>query len=364
MKILLNLIMRSLLNFLYLFSNRIPFKKAIYRMKQAAKSGQMLTSKKLKYSPGSLYGFKFCARWVIAYEKEVNRTIYLNEISVRWAEKFELFLVEKRLSKNTISEILSKVKAVCNYHYKLGHCTFNGSGISTPLEITTAVYITDEELLSLLQIDLPEGLRSIRNIFVLACELGLRFSDLKIVLKDPKLYLHREHGKLFFEIKTQKTGEVSYIPLSNLAMAILNHAHWSFNDNFSLSYFNLSIKEVCKRAKIDGTITFTRTTGGRRKDTIFRKYELVSSHTARRTFATNAFLHRMPIEQIMAITGHKTVQAFMRYIRCSALEKALKAAENVFFTTRFAPADLINYSIDLPSASSPVAGNLGPTLLK
>lgn len=47
------------------------------------------------------------------------------------------------------------------------------------------------------------------------------------------------------------------------------------------------------------------------------KYELVTSHTARRSFATNLYRRGIPSTQLMLLTGHKTEDAFLRYIRVS-----------------------------------------------
>ena len=62
------------------------------------------------------------------------------------------------------------------------------------------------------------------------------------------------------------------------------------------------------------------------------KWELVTSHTARRSFATNAFLNDVPALAIMQITGHRTESAFMKYIRMSPKDNAIKLQSHKFFT--------------------------------
>jgi len=52
------------------------------------------------------------------------------------------------------------------------------------------------------------------------------------------------------------------------------------------------------------------------------KWELVSSHTARRTFATNCYLDGIPTRTIMRITGHKKEDDFFRYIRMTPEDDA------------------------------------------
>jgi hypothetical protein len=57
----------------------------------------------------------------------------------------------------------------------------------------------------------------------------------------------------------------------------------------------------------------------------------MSSHTARRNFATNAFLAGINIEFIMAITGHATREAFLRYVRATKLMIAIVLSKYDFF---------------------------------
>ena len=61
------------------------------------------------------------------------------------------------------------------------------------------------------------------------------------------------------------------------------------------------------------------------------KYDLVTSHTARRSFATNAFLADVPVLAIMKITGHKTETSFMKYIKMSSKDNAMKLQSHRFF---------------------------------
>ena len=59
--------------------------------------------------------------------------------------------------------------------------------------------------------------------------------------------------------------------------------------------------------------------------------ELVSSHTARRSFATNAFNAGVPAITIMSVTGHLTESAFMKYIKTDPEAHALRMAESALF---------------------------------
>ena len=61
------------------------------------------------------------------------------------------------------------------------------------------------------------------------------------------------------------------------------------------------------------------------------KYEMIKTHTARRSFCTNAYLSGMDTLEIMALSGHKTETNFMKYIKVTARERAKRIAEHKFF---------------------------------
>lgn len=180
-----------------------------------------------------------------------------------------------------------------------------------------------------------------RDIYVLHCFIGLRVSDLATFLYNPHRYIREIGGKFFVEIKTEKTGEVVVIPLSKAALQILSKRNYNFDGFFSYQYYNLTIKEVARRAGLTSEIVTTRTQGGLRVDVVRDKCELMSSHTARRTFATNAYLAGLQEKAIMMITGHKTTQSFYRYIRCSSLDSAIKIAGHHFFDIEMPITELL-----------------------
>jgi len=85
---------------------------------------------------------------------------------------------------------------------------------------------------------------------------------------------------------------------------------------------NRYLKEIGELAKLDDTFIKVRNKGRRRVEERFRRYELLTTHTARRSFATNMFKRGVPARVIMKITGHRTEAAFSSYIKVSQDENA------------------------------------------
>lgn len=68
--------------------------------------------------------------------------------------------------------------------------------------------------------------------------------------------------------------------------------------------------------------TKTSTKAGKRITINMNKWEMVSSHTARGSFATNEYLKGTPSLTMMAVTGHKIEKAFLKYIKVTPKEHA------------------------------------------
>ena len=85
---------------------------------------------------------------------------------------------------------------------------------------------------------------------------------------------------------------------------------------------NLCIKEVAKAAGVDSPVTVETTSGGVVSFQTRPKYELVHTHTARRTGATLMYLAGMDAFKICSVTGHSSIAMLKKYIKASELECA------------------------------------------
>ena len=132
------------------------------------------------------------------------------------------------------------------------------------------------------------------------------------------------------EFIQKKTGGKVILPLSPKVEEILLRNEGKA-PKLCQQLLNKNIKEVCRKAGITQPVTTTMTKGNERETTITPKYELVSSHTARRTGATLLYKSGVSIRQCMLITGHTSEANFMKYIRITKEENAQLLANNPFF---------------------------------
>ena len=173
---------------------------------------------------------------------------------------------------------------------------------------THFIYITKDELKKLYNHDFAsETLTKVRDLFIFGCATGLRESDYSNVkpenIKDGKLY-----------ITTKKTADPLVIPLNSYSRSILEK--YNFNlPMFQQQKFNGYLKEVGKVAGIDTPEQIVTHRKAQRIEETVPKYQLMTSHTARRTFITQSITRGIPLPAIRKMTGHKDLKSFQKYIK-------------------------------------------------
>jgi len=184
-------------------------------------------------------------------------------------------------------------------------------------EDVEGVFLDWKELSKIYHLDLSKqpGLIKYRDLFIVGCLTGFRFSDYSTICCH-----HLKEGML--HVRQSKTGSTVVVPLREDARKILIDKYNMRMPRVSMVNFNYYIKEVVKLASIDDPVKITHKRGSRIIEETRPKYAWISSHTARRSFCTNEYLSGTPGDLIMAISGHKTETAFKKYIKADKIKKA------------------------------------------
>ena len=164
-------------------------------------------------------------------------------------------------------------------------------------------------------------------MFIIDCYTGLRFSDLVSLRKE-----NINRARDVVKITTRKTGEVVTIRLKGYVREILKKYGGTLPEPISNQKMNDYLKELGNLAEIEKDIIITQTKGCKRQSETFKKWELITTLTARRSFATNAYLLNVPSISIMKITGHRTERSFLKYIKISQEDNANKLINHPFFS--------------------------------
>ena len=254
----------------------------------------------------------------------------LRDVDISFYDQFVDYLSGKNYSQNTIGKQVKQLKVFVNEAREQGIRVseeIRSRRFKVISEDRDHVYLTLQELETVWKKDLSDSPRldRTRDLFLVGCFTGLRFSDLS------ELRLENIFQKEFFKIRTRKNDQLIIIPIHPRIKEIMNKYDWNLPPAISNQKMNEYITEVMKLAEINDPVITTITKGGKREDNVHSKYDLISCHTARRSFATNAFIAGIPSISIMKITGHRTEKAFMRYIHISQEENASQLAGHGFF---------------------------------
>ncbi len=225
---------------------------------------------------------------------------------------------EKGLAINTIGKQYKNLKVFLNWCFDEQLVQpFSIKHIIPERIDIDSIYLTEKELLKLEKLDLLGSIKICRDLFLIGCETGLRFSDLCSIHKS-----QIKEGML--EIRPQKTRNSTnkriLIPLSKRVITIIK----TYNEDFPLwsvkrlNDFNTLIKKCGQMAQINDIQNIEKHTSGSIKEYQLQKWELLSSHSCRRTFCTLKFLSGMPAQVIMKFSGHTTEKNFLKYLKLDA----------------------------------------------
>lgn len=120
-------------------------------------------------------------------------------------------------------------------------------------------------------------------------------------------------------IRQKKTGAKVTVPCSSALIRILEKYNYQL-PHLEDQVINRYIKEIAKKAKLTDIVEIEETKGGTPKMVKYQKWELIHTHTARRTGATLMYLSGMDIYDIMKITGHSSPAMLKKYIKADQLE--------------------------------------------
>ena len=182
------------------------------------------------------------------------------------------------------------------------------------------VFLTWEELMAVYSLNFPEGkkyLERVRDVFCFQCFTSLRYSDVSNLK-------HEDIADGLIRVVTEKTGDTISINLNKYSAAILEKYK---NEEKPLPVvsnqkMNKWIKEICFIAGIDQPMTTVYYKGAERIEETHPKYELIGTHTGRRTFICNALTMGIPPATVMEWTGHSDYKAMRPYIKIADRAKA------------------------------------------
>lgn len=202
------------------------------------------------------------------------------------------------------------------YNNELAFLSFNPKIKTIKSTDKEIVFLDWEELIHVYNFEFPDNkkyLTRVRDVFCFSCFTGLRYSD-TANLKRSNVH------ETYISLTSIKDSDNLKIELNKYSKAILDkYKDEQFPYDRALPVIsnqrsNEYLKEMAKLCGIDKPVTEVYYKGNERIEEVKPKYEKICTHTARRTFISNALMKGIPVNVVMKWTGHSDYNAMKPYI--------------------------------------------------
>lgn len=284
-------------------------------------------------SPGTIKSYKGFQSQFKEYQKTRLRVIDFEDVTIEFYNDFRLFLTDKQYSPNTIARMIKILKTICYAAEQLK--LMDAKNVRTGFEVSYKnvdnVYLTDERISELYEYNLSNhpAWEKVRDVFVVGCLTGQRVSDFKRI--NAKMIVTLADGNRYIKLKQEKTGNIVYIPLDYRVDTILEKYNGVLPKLFDQK-INDYIKKIGEMLGWTELVEMDEQRGSMEYMAKRRFCDLIKTHTARRSFATNMYRSGASLSSIMTITGHSSEQQLKTYLKLDEPEKAMLAAKESYFT--------------------------------
>lgn len=263
---------------------------------------------------------------------------HFDSIDLQFYDQLLTFLYSPphNFSLNNTGKIIQNLKAVLNNAVSEGITTnlkFRIKRFKKPSQKTTHIYLTMEELHKIANVRCEtKTLEKVRDVLLILCYTGLRYSDVFKVTSDAVRTVIRDGRKIeIIEILTKKTGKMVSIPMHPVVRELLDKYQFTI-PKFSNQKLNQYLKSVAKSAGLLDTVSITTSVAGKPVVVTKPKYQFVCSHIGRRTLITNMYLSQIDPHSIRLVSGHSSASEFERYIKVTLEQNSISLSGHAFFS--------------------------------
>lgn len=311
-------------------------------------TGEARTTKKETYAKYSVKNWGQFKRVLLDFYKIVP--FGWNDINETLVDRYISYLENIGYMKYTIDKHISLFRTLVGVAERQGlhanhvACSLLKSPSVKEEDKAKKIYLTKDELSALYDMSLDGFYEQVRDVFLIGCFTGMRFSDYGSIQKTDIGYTHS--GTKVIRITQDKTGGKVVIPIMDERLETLLKKYDYNVPTLWGESLNRAIKQICKklsesvpslqkkeRTRLTLTERRAEATAKKKGVALFeydeqgyplkQRWELVASHTARRSCVTNMYLSKkFSVPQMMSISGHKTEAMFYKYVKLSLDEYA------------------------------------------
>jgi len=300
----------------YLLNNNLKIKSAIANQIKTAPYRKNRKTGSIGLRLNTIKRYSYLLKLVKEYELEKDTLLFIDHFKVQDIDAFSSYLLhEKSYGVGTVGKQLGLLKTVLirakrdGYPVSSNYQFIDSFGLDKQKRILQTLDLAEIELIK--KATLPLHLKNSWKWMLIGLYTGQRVADLLSLKQDPL----REGSNeiLYIDFVQQKTGRAVTVGiLDPLIKSILLEEFPTYSYS---QLFNMHIKQICKIAGITKRVTgYKMHASPRRKlKGVFKKYELITAHDLRRSFATN-YYSKVETPILMRITGHKKESTFLEYI--------------------------------------------------
>lgn len=278
---------------------------------------------------------------LIRLEKNIAKKYKIKDINEDFKADYISYSEQQKYSTNTQNNEFERIKTICRYAERKGlkvSSVLNERSFKINKEKVPKIYLEASEIERIENVKLKHDyLDNARDWLLISIYSGQRISDFMRFTSD---MINEDENNRSFIIFTQiKTGHEMYLPLREEIKSILDKRNGNFPRAISDQKYNDYIKLVCEETELNTICQ------GKKRECIapegqkptkydyrdvvgdYEKWELITSHIGRRTFATLNY-GIVPTPDLMYFTGHTTEKEFLNYIVRPDYDKAKRAFDS------------------------------------
>lgn len=300
-----------------------------------AEKGTRKTAKGTNFSKGTVKSVTSVRNLLADFFGKSGRVYDFDEIDFEFRTKFLDYLYnERRYNVNTAAKCLNTLATILAAAESEGYHSNRkclGRNFRARRKDVDNVYLTKDELTAIRDVDISHLSRNheyARDIFMVGVYTAQRVSDYNNI--GPENIIRDDEGNVIINIRQKKTGANVSIPAKEELKDIMEKYGYSL-PHIPEKAINSCIKEIARLAGVDEAVTIETTSGGVPTLETHPKYELVHTHTARRTGATLMYLAGMNVFNICSVTGHSSVAMLKKYIKADEIDRARTISSDAAF---------------------------------
>jgi integrase len=276
-----------------------------------------ITSSRSRFTKNSLIKLNSLKGHLEKFEIKRGVPLVLDTVGIEILDSFQTYFFEDvKLKTTTASKYIGVFKMFLNWCIKFKYTTNTDHKQFTAIQApdTLKVVFEKEDIIKIKNVELGEKayLNNVRYLLIISTLTGLRYSDFSQIKQE---HLKTDDDGTPILLKRQeKTNDFVELPLTPEAHLIVLDIFKGVIHSISNQNMNKYMKELCELAEVNELFEIHEYRGKLKMTKSQPKHELVSTHTGRRTYATNLLLKGVPAETVMLFTGHRDYKSFSKYV--------------------------------------------------